>query len=162
METLRTRTKRKALERRRLRAAAMFRKGTRQADIARKLGVTRAAVCIWHRTWEQEREEGLKSKGPPGTESRLTAQDRTQIKQVIRKGPRSVGYGTDYWTLARIADVIRKQTGVRYAANYVWFILRDLNISCQKPETYARERDEAAIRRWKEVTFPAIQKKGLA
>lgn len=69
-----------------------------------------------------------------------------------------MGYPTDLWTCSRVANVIRKRFHVKYHPGHVWYILRDLNWSCQKPERRARERDEAAIARWRKRDWPRIKK----
>jgi transposase len=49
--------------------------------------------------------------------------------------------------------------GVEYHPGHVWKILRGMAWSCQKPERRARERDEDAIRRWRQEDWPRIKKK---
>ena len=64
------------------------------------------------------------------------------------------------WTLDRIAQVIRRDFKVNYHAGHVWWILRQkLGWSCQRPVGRARERNEGAIRDWKENIWPALKKK---
>jgi hypothetical protein len=48
--------------------------------------------------------------------------------------------------------------GVSYHPSQVWRILRASDWTCQKPERRARERDEAAIARWRRVDWPRIKK----
>jgi transposase len=143
-----------------MKAARYFEKGTKQADIARKLKVTRAAVSQWHSVWEEQGREGLKSKGCPGMESRLTEQDVQKVKKALIKGPLVFGYETDLWTLTRIGALITKVAKIQYHPAHVWKILRAMNFTSQKPERRARERDEENIRDWKEHVFPEIQKRG--
>src|SRR3954469_7557742 len=51
-------------------------------------------------------------------------------------------------------------SGVEYHSGHVWWILRQkLGWSCQRPVGRARERNEAAIRDWKENIWPALKKK---
>ena len=143
-----------------MKAAQYFEKGLEQADIARKLKVTPAAVSQWHTAWEKEGKEGLKSKGCPGRKSLLTEQDIKKVERILIKGPLALGYETDLWTCPRIGDVIKKETTVSYHPGHVWKVLRAMNFTAQKPETRARERDEEKIRDWKKRVFPAIQKRG--
>lgn len=70
----------------------------------------------------------------------------------------ALGYRTDLWTTWRVAEVIRRHLGVRYHPNHVRRLLVGLGWSYQKPERRARERDEAAIERWKRVRWPAVKK----
>jgi transposase len=47
---------------------------------------------------------------------------------------------------------------VKYHPDHVWKILRSLGMTCQKPEQHARERDEAAIARWRKLEWPRIKR----
>jgi hypothetical protein len=66
------------------------------------------------------------------------------------------GFGTDLWTLERVGEVIRRQTGKRYHPGHVWRILRRMGWSLQRPARRAAERDEKAVRRWKKDRWPKI------
>lgn len=150
-------------ERRRLRAGRLFVQSVPQAEIARRLGVTRAAVCQWHAAWKAGGTDGLKSKGLGGPAPRLTASAQKKVGRLLRKPPSSFGYTTDFWTLERIAEVIKRETGVQYHPGHVWKLLsREFGFSWQKPETRARERNEREIRRWVREEWPRIKKRGIA
>jgi transposase len=55
------------LERRRLQAADLFEQGVRRSRIAEVFGVTRQAVHVWHRAWEEGGRDALLSRGPGGS-----------------------------------------------------------------------------------------------
>jgi transposase len=146
------------LERRRMRAVRLFEEGESQAAVARQLDVSRTTAMRWAQAWEEEGREGLRAAGRAGRKPRLSAEDLDRVEAVLLKGPRASGYATEYWTLDRVAEVIRKATGIRYHRGHVWRLLRKLGWSRQKPTTRARERDEAAIERWVKTTWPALKK----
>lgn len=147
-------------ERRRMRAGTMFTAGKTQAEVARKLGVTPAAVSLWHQAWEAEGMKGLKSKGHPGFESECTEADRKKIRAAILKGARKYGYDTDLWTLERIGAVMKQVTGKSFGITWTWHIVTELGFTNQKPERRSKERDEAAIQNWRRNTFPRLKKMG--
>lgn len=150
---------RTALERRRLQAAKLFTKGRTQAEVARQLKVTREAARKWHQAWLQSGPEALKSAGQPGPKPRLTPEKLKQVERALLLGPTAFGFATQIWTLARIAQVIQRVARVKYHPGHVWYVLKNLNWTCQKPATKARERDEAAIQRWIKTTWPRLKKK---
>jgi transposase len=151
---------RKKREAKRLRAAKLFEKKVPQAEIARKFKVTPAAVNYWHIAWKADKKNGLKSKGHPGFESKLTDEDRKAFKQAILKGPLAYGYETNFWSLSRLSAVMKKVTGVKFSDVWTWHIVRDLGFTPQKPRVLAGERDEAAIKAWKEKRLPGLKKMG--
>jgi transposase len=147
-------------ERARFKAAKLFKKGVSQAEIARKLKATPAAVHYWHTAWKKRGKEGLRSKGHPGFASSLTKQDRIKFKRAVLKGPLAYGYETDFWTLPRLSAVMKKVTGIRFSDVWTWHIVRSLGFTPQKPQVRAIERDEAEIKAWKEKRLPGLKKMG--
>ena len=147
------------LERRRRKAAKLFRRSVTQALIARQLGVSRTAVHYWHKEWKARGNTALDKKkvGPKGG---LTVAVRKKIIRILERGPEASGYATQLWTLARVGKVITREGHVTYGQTQVWRILRSLGWSCQKPARRAKERDEEAIARWMKVEWPSIQKRG--
>lgn len=150
----------KALTHRRLKAARFFKKGVRQVEVAHRLKVSRAAVHYWYTTWKKYGEEGLRSHGHPGPQSKLTPDKARIITRILLRGAGDAGYATELWTLPRIAEVMKKRTHISYHPGHVWKVIHALGFTCQKPETRYRNRNEAAIKRWKEQRWPAIQKRG--
>ncbi len=76
------------------------------------------------------------------------------------RGPLSAGFHTDLWTCRRVAEVVRREFGIAYHPAHLGRILHDLGFSPQKPQRRARERDEAAIQRWRERDWLRIKKRG--
>jgi transposase len=142
----------------RVQAASLFLEGVTHSEIARRLGVSRRVVIAWHKRFDVEGVEGLRSK-PAGRPRWLTQEQYVQIREALLEGPAAFGYSTQLWTLERIADLIERLTGVRYSVGHVWRLLRKrLDFTCQKPTCKATERDEPAIELWKTKTWPAIKR----
>ena len=148
-----------ALEKRRLKAAALFERGLSKAEAARRLGVSFESASRWHRTWESSGAKGLKKAGRAGRKPRLEPFQLLELEAALQRGPESLGYVTQLWTLPRVAELIHKQIGIQYHPAHVSRILRQLGWSCQKPARRALERDEEKIRQWKRRRWPALKKK---
>ena len=148
-----------ALEKRRFQAARLFEKGCSQAEVARQTGVSRESARRWHKEWENGGKNGLKQAGRAGRKPRLNAPQLAALRRGLMEGPEVLGYGTGLWTTPRVADLIERQTGLKYHPSHVWRILRGLGWSCQRPTGRATQRDEPAILRWKKVRWPALKKK---
>jgi transposase len=147
-----------ALQRRRRAAAKLFAKGVPQADVARRLKVSRQSVSRWHRRWLEQGEEAVVGAGRAGRPPRLSAEQKSRVDAELRKGPAAHGYATQLWTLARVAEVIQRVTGVRYHPGHVWRLLRELGWTRQRPARRAVERDEEAIARWIKQDWPRVKK----
>ncbi len=146
------------LEKRRLRAASLLRGGCSQAQVARKLRVSRQSVNRWYRVWKKTGEGGLEGAGRAGRLPRLSPEQLSALEKALAAGPRAAGYVTELWTLPRVATLIRRRFDVRYHPGHVWRILRKLGWSCQRPATRAKEKDEEAIRQWRRTTWPQTKK----
>ena len=145
------------LQERRLEAARMFAHGATQAEVARTFGVSPQAASIWYRRWRQGVAAALRGAGRAGRRPRLSAAELEAVDQALRKGPAAFGFDTDLWTLARVAAVIERLTGVGYHPGHVWRLLRRLGWSLQRPARRAAERDEAEIARWRAQEWPRIK-----
>jgi len=139
-------------------AVTHFAGGQRPVGVARALHVSHETARRWYHHW---RETGTAlPRRPQGPRPRLGPEQLAELQRELLRGPLAHGYATDLWTLARIAELIRKQFGVRPHPSHVFRLLRALGWSCQKPEKRATERDEAAIQRWVYEDWPAL-KRGL-
>ena len=147
------------LEQRRWRAMALLDHGWSQAEVARHLGVTQGAVSQWKKRYQRDGPEAIKAIPHPGPKPKLTPRQRKQLGRCLLKGARAHGYRTELWTLRRVTELIRDRFGVQYDPSGVWHVLRNMGWSCQKPERRARERDEAAIARWRKEDWPRIKKR---
>lgn len=155
----RSRRDRQILERRRLAAGTLFKKGLSQAEVARRCKVSPEAARKWHAAWKNGGIRSLKSKGKPGPTATLTPWKIARIECALVKGPLAYGYHTELWTLERIRRVIKDTTGHTYGTTHTWRIMtRVLGWTAQKPETRAKERDEEGIRRWKRYVWPQVKR----
>jgi transposase len=143
---------------RRLQAAELFAQGVRPAEVARRLGVSKQSASRWHGAWQHGGAAALRSKGPSGVKPRLSVADLEQLAAALGQGASAHGFTGQMWTLRRIAQVVQRQTGVRYHVGHLWAILHQrMGWSVQRPVRRAQERDEAAIQQWVAVEWPRIK-----
>jgi transposase len=148
-----------ALEERRLRAHTLLKRGLTDAEVARELGVHRQSVGRWRKQIAEGGRAGLKKAGRAGRKSRLSESDLCKIERRLKQGPEALGYETGLWTLARIAELIREECGVKYHPRHIWWLLGKMGWSCQRPAARALERDEVSIAQWKKKRWPRLKKK---
>jgi transposase len=148
----------KELEVRRGIAGRLLREGNGVRQVARIVGASPSSVDRWKKAIEKDGLTALKAKPHPGRRPRLQCQQKERLEQILLAGPLAAGFATDLWTLSRVAEVIERTFGVKYHPGHVWYILRALGWTAQKPERRARERDEEAIQRWRKSDWPRIKK----
>ena len=150
------------MEERRLAAARLLhRKRLPPAEVAREVGVSRAAVTHWKRRLERAGVRGLRRRRSSGRPSRLTMTQWRQLFDLLERGAVAAGFETERWTLRRIAAVIERTFGVRYHSRSLGRALRAHGWSPQQPIPRARERDEALVAAWLRRDWPRV-KRGLA
>jgi transposase len=147
------------LEKRRLHAIALLNKGYAPVEVAERLGVDRRSVRRWKASFRKKGEKGVIARPAPGRPLKLDSGGRKKLERLLLRGAMKAGYSTDLWTCARIADLIKKEFGIKYHVDHIGRLLRSLGWSPQKPERRARERDEKKIKRWIKVEWPKIKKK---
>jgi transposase len=128
-------------EARRLQAWLLKQLGWAQRRIAEALGVSEGAVSQWMRRARAEGPDALRHHPPPGAARRLPSEQLARLPELLTRGPATYGFRGDVWTRRRIAVVIRLEGGVTYHPTHV-----------------GRQRDEAAITRWREDFWPAIKR----
>lgn len=147
-----------ALEERREQAAKLFRAGEVLAAVARRLRVSRQSASRWYRQWRKGGVAALRAAGRAGRKPKLDRWQLPQIDRALRQGARAHGFGTDLWTLPRVATVVERLTGVRYHPGHVWKILGAMEWSLQRPARRARERNPAAVQLWVSERWPKLKK----
>jgi transposase len=150
------------MEQRRMKAAKYFKEGKGASEVAKLLGVRRQSAHGWLQAWSKAGAKGLASKGPAGPKARLSGKQKAALVKAIVAGPKAQGHPTEVWTLPRVAKLIEQQTGECYHPGHVWWILREMGLSCQQPTRRAIERNEAAIAEWTKRGWPKLKKKRSA
>jgi transposase len=151
------------MQERRRRAARLFAAGKRsQAEIARELHISRQSVSRWFGAWRQEKPNWIRGAGRAGRRPKLDGAQLKQVDKALRQGAQAHGFGTDLWTLPRVAAVIERTTGVHYHSGHVWKILGAMGWSLQRPAKRARERNDEGRRLWMAKRWPAIKKRPAA
>ncbi len=148
----------KLLERRRLRGARLLAAGESQAEVARRVGVSRQTVMRWDRAREGGGLDALRRQGKFGRPERLSTEQRTELVRILTDGALAAGFGTELWTVPRIRQLIGERFGIAMVSTSVWRLLGRLGWSVQRPTGQARERDERAIRTWKQKRWPELKK----
>jgi transposase len=146
------------LERRRRRGARLLQSGIAQAEVARRVGVTRTSVSRWEKLRQDGGIEALRRPKRFGRPRRLTDAQCAQLIEQLKAGALSAGFGTELWTLPRIRTLILQRFAVTLTEPSVWRLLRALGWSVQRPSGQARARDEKAIRTWKARRWPELKK----
>jgi transposase len=146
----------KQLAKRRERALKLLAEGKREKEVAQIIGVTDRSIRYWRK--DQSNPKDKSQCRPPGRPCYLSVGQLQALEQALSQGAYQHGYAEDYWTLDRITHVIWDKFGVRYHPSAVWHLLGRMGWSNQRPQRLAMQRDNQAIKRWKQYVWPRIKK----
>ncbi len=119
--------------------------GRTKASIAYDLGCSAATVDNIRQRYRQYGREGLRRLPSPGRPSRATAAYRMALRQVVQTSPQQMGYGFSVWSVARLGQHLKKQTGISFREDQLGRLLRQEGFSFQRPKhTLKGKRDEGA------------------
>lgn len=142
-----------------MRAWHLKQEGWPQHLIAHFLDASEGAVSQWLGTAERGGPEALLAHPSPGRPPRLTPAQRRTIPELLWHGPEAYGFRGQVWTCARIAEVIEWEFGVGYHKDHVGRLLKALHWTPQQPIKRAIQRDNEAIRRWRDETWPELRRR---
>ncbi len=143
----------------RLKAGRLLLAGKSCAEAALAVGVARQTVYTWKGLLDEGGIDALRAVPERGRPAQLDEPQLAAVRTALLQKPTEHGFGTELWTLKRVGCVIERMHGVRFSQTQVWRILGSLGFSPQKPDKCAIERDEDAVRTWKQRTWPSFKKK---
>jgi transposase len=130
--------------------------GWYQRDIAEALGVREETVSRWLARARAGGPEALRLQPRSGPPPKLTPTQKRLIPEFLWHGAEAYGFRGEVWTCARIARVIEEEFGVRYHSGHVSRLLKELCWTPQVPIRRAIQRDEEAIRLWRDEIWPEL------
>jgi transposase len=158
MNKTRTLGSKREQEARRLAAGRLLLEGNKNVDVVRALNVSPSSVRRWKRIVQRDGLDGLRTKPAAGRPPKLSKRQRKTLVRILVKGAQAAGFPSDLWTGKRVAQVIRQKFNVDYHPHHVLKILRQLDLTPQKPQRRARQQNSDAVERWRNVEWPRIKR----
>lgn len=146
------------LEAYRYRAIELYQKGKSVQEIAFFFGIHRGSVSLWIKIWKENGKFALKSRKALGPEPKLKKEDKTQIISWLRKSAMEFGFETPLWDCKRIQTTIKRELNKTISISNLWETLRRWNLTPQKPEKEALEKNPEAVKKWLNQEWPKIEK----
>ncbi len=144
-----------------MQAAELFEQKTKPPEVARLLRVSVKSAYQWQRLWRQGGRQALASQGPGGSRCRLSPRCLDKLAGFLEEGPAAHGWVEDQvWTAARVATLIGRKFHVSYSVSGATRLMHRLGFSPQVPARRVAERDEQAVRVWKEATWAEVKEPG--
>jgi putative transposase len=118
--------------------------GVTVEEAASRVEISKPVAYIWQDRWNKEGYEGLKPKFAGGKPSKLSDDQREQLKKILNK--------RDDWTTDEIKKLISDEFMVEYSLKQIRIILRKFGMKLAKPFPHDYRRPEDAEELLKKTT----------
>ncbi len=118
--------------------------GVAVEDAAKRVGISKPVAYIWQDRWNKEGYEGLKPKFAGGKPSKLSDDQKEQLKKILNS--------RDDWTTEEIKKLISKEFMVEYSLKQIRIILRQFGMKLAKPFPHDYRRPDDAEEILKKTT----------
>ena len=141
------------------RAVKAVLKGHSVAGVADLYHVVRTTLHRWLARYYSQGQtfEGLARKSGSGRPRALDVEAWEHLTQMVLCPASAFGYETDFWTCRRLIQVTREELGVRVSQPTMWRMLRDSDLTYQKPERQYLEASAAERQAWIKHRIPRIK-----
>lgn len=126
--------------------------------LATILKAPRSKVSEWLSQYQTNRVDGPLKGYRSGRPPRLTAEQRTQLGDIIDGGPVGYGLDTGIWTSPMLSWVIEEEFDITYHPGHVRKLPHAMGFSIQRPRRILARADAAAQDRWHRRTYPILRK----
>jgi transposase len=141
----------------RIRAIELYKKGEKINDIAYFLGFHRGVVSKWISNFKKFGKRSLLSKKAQGPNYKLSEKEIGDIISILYDDATIYGFENPLWTCKMVQQTIFKQTSKKIHTTNIMRLFKKLNLSPQKPERLASQRNEKLIKKWKREEWPKIE-----
>jgi transposase len=142
----------------RKRAVASVQEGQSPADVAKALGVTRAAMYGWLARYRSGGWDALDARKRGGRPPKLDGKALAWLYDTITlKNPLQLKFTFALWTARMIGELIRRQVGVELSKASVCRLLNQLGLTPQRPVWRAYQQRPEDVERWLTTEYPRIR-----
>jgi transposase len=142
----------------RIRAVRAVDSGEQISTVSRSFQVHPATLHRWLVRSRKSGESGLNRIQVSGRPRIIDSQTMKMLMKTILKPASKFGFETDFWTCRRMIQVASDQFGIRISQPTMWRMLRDMDLSYQKPERIYREGSDTERSEWIRTIVPKIRK----
>lgn len=108
-------------------------KGWSARKLEKLFDVSFKQITIWFHEFDERGEEALKDKQKTGRNSKLSTDQRNQLKKIIlEKLPSEYNINNTKWTGENIIILVEKLFGVKYKKAQIYNILKSLSLKSKK------------------------------
>ena len=143
----------------RARAVNAILTGQRKVDVAKAYQVNYTTLYRWcNRYDDNESFSDLQRRPCSGRPNTLAIDHRKQLMDIVMQPASRFGYETDFWTCRRLIQITEQELKINVSQPTMWRVLRDLNLTYQKPQRQYFEIDVEKRTKWIRNEVPKIKR----
>ena len=143
-----------ASQSRRLLSLAAVVDGMNRTEAARIGGMDRQTLRDWVHRFNAHGPDGLRDRWSKGPEPRLSAEQRTEVAQLVETGPDRALHGVVRWRRIDLQRVILERFGIAYHERTVGKLLKGLGFSHISARPRHPGQDGRTIEAFKKTSLP--------
>lgn len=141
-----------AAQARRLLALAAVRDGMNRTEAARIGGMDRQTLRDWVHRFNERGPEGLIDVRPSGRPSKLSQEQKQELKQLVEAGPDPETDGVVRWRCADLKRILEQRFGVDLSEVSIGRVLREMGFSYISARPQHPVQDQEAIAAYKKTS----------
>jgi transposase len=131
--------------------------GVTVEEVCKGMGVSRSALFGWLARYRNGGWGALYAGKRGGRRPKLDGDKLKWIYgAVVDKDPSQMKFPFALWTAVLVAELIRREFGIKLSRWSVMRLLRQLGLSPQKPLQRAYQQNPEAVEQWKSEVYPRI------
>lgn len=143
----------------RIRAVKAILTGQRKADVAKAYQVDYTTLYRWCKRYnDNENFSDLQRQPCAGRPNTLDLEDRRRLMDIVTRPASHFRFETDFWTCRRLIQMAQQKLKVAISQPTMWRILRDLNLTYQKPRRQYFQIDIEERNKWMRYEIPKIKR----
>jgi len=120
--------------RQRATAIHMLHLGNKPAEVSEQLMVSKPSIYNWHRRYREGSLEGLANQ-PKGRPKRKADEAYCQaLEAALDQDPGELGYPFSVWSVERLRDHLKRETGVELSVSRLRVIMRQKGFVYRRPK----------------------------
>ncbi len=127
------------------------------ASIIKNYDIDRSTLYRWRMRYEKTQNvESLVRKRGSGRKRILKQEKLDVLKSIVLKPASEFDYETDFWTCRRLIQIIKREFDIEISQPTMWRMLRNLDLTYQRPKRKYHEADNVKRQDWLENELPRI------
>jgi transposase len=148
----------KTLTELRKRAVGSVQDGQSPSNVAKALGVTRAAVYMWLALYRHGGWGALDARKRGGRPEKLEGKALSWLyNTIVSKNPLQLKFTFALWTSRMIQELIRQKYDIKLSKASVCRLLKQLGLTPQRPVWRAYQQRPEDVQRWLNDEYPSIR-----